>query len=242
MSAVVRPDERLKSWSFSAIKLRQKCPFAAYLRYIEHAPRPVRDKSDAAERGLRIHKEAEEYVDGTLNEYPKSLENPHYADRFKRLRERFTDGAVATEDTWYFGPDWAPATKNDRIGIVIIDSLEWVADDEVHEVDYKSGKKFGNEVSHMQQLQLYAVSTMMRHPEVNRVKSGLWYLDQKSHGPTERVFTRQQLPVLSAFWNSEIKRHLECAAFPPKANRSNCKYCDYGTVKGTGRCPYAVSE
>ena len=44
-------------------------------------------------------------------------------------------------------------------------------------IDYKTGKRWGNEVKHAQQTQLYALGTALRYDEIQNVYTELWYLD-----------------------------------------------------------------
>ena len=58
-------------------------------------------------------------------------------------------------------------------------------------IDYKSGKRFGNEVKHAEQTQLYALNAVLRYPELEEVTTELWYLDVKEL--TAATFTRAQI-------------------------------------------------
>ena len=57
------PEERLPTWSFSALKTFEQCPYRSYLQKIKKIPEP---QHPAAKRGTDIHNQAEDYVKGEI--------------------------------------------------------------------------------------------------------------------------------------------------------------------------------
>ena len=58
------------AWSYSALKTYEACPYKTYIAKVK---RVREDFGPAAERGTRIHDEAEQYVRHELGELPESL-------------------------------------------------------------------------------------------------------------------------------------------------------------------------
>lgn len=102
---------------------------------------------------------------------------------------------------------------------------------------HNTGRKFGNEVKHGEQLQLYALATFMRYPELETVFSELWYLDQD-------VVTSVRVPRKMGLRYAEkfAKRGnaiVDCLDFPPNPNVHSCRWCQYGPWNG-GQCEVGV--
>ncbi len=54
------------AWSYSALKVFEECPYRTYISRVKKIPEP---SSPAADRGSQIHDEAEQYVDGRIEEF-----------------------------------------------------------------------------------------------------------------------------------------------------------------------------
>ena len=157
----------ITSWSFSRLKDFEACPYKAWLKYSEKRPDTM-DKT-AANRGTMIHDACEKFVRG---EGPFIKEMKHFRGYFETLRAKFDLGNVVLEEDWGFDQNWMPtgwfddniwcrmkldnfiAKTVDEKGCIIVGAP----------TDYKSGKKYGNEVSHSQQGQLYAIGSFMKYP------------------------------------------------------------------------------
>ena len=72
----------VRTWSFSALKLFEQCPYRTYIKTVKGIKEP---SSPAGDRGSRIHDLAEHYVDGTLAELPSELRK--FDAQFKHLRQ-----------------------------------------------------------------------------------------------------------------------------------------------------------
>ena len=102
-------------------------------------------------------------------------------------------------------------------------------------IDYKSGKKFGNEIKHGEQLQLYQLVTFLRYPELEEVTTELWYLDVDEI--TSQTFTRAQGLRFQKAWERRGNAITTCLDFPPNPNVHSCRYCMLGTrAGGAGIC------
>jgi hypothetical protein len=186
-------------------------------------------------RGTRVHAEAEEVIRG---ERLITHELRHFEEEFRYVRAFYKQQKVLLEQRWAFNDAWEPVeyspAKDDQEawnviwGRVIPDMLVWLGDNELLVVDFKTGKRFGNEIKHADQLMLYAVAACLIYPQFTRVITELWYLDVNELA--QRVFSRKHvLKFLRGFNERGMdftapKRH-----WPARANKYNCKFCPYKT-------------
>lgn len=104
-------------------------------------------------------------------------------------------------------------------------------------IDFKTGRKYGNEIKHAEQLQLYQLSTFMRYPQLQTVFAELWYLDQD-----EITSVKYSRTAGLRFRDKFTKRAdvlLTCDDYPPNPNRFTCRWCMYGPW-GSNDCPEGV--
>lgn len=226
-------------WSFSSVAQFEKCPYSLYLGRVEKSPTPPREETHPLERGNRVHKAAELYIKG---EGPLVRELVRFQPHFEQLAERYATGSVEVEGSWWFRSDWSVADGWDdplKWCIVKCDVASHESDTHMNVIDWKTGKSWGKEVAHGQQMQLYAIAAFMRYPEINTVTVQLGYLDEKTQFK-EKNYLRTQIAELSSRFAARGQALVDAQHFPPKPNRSNCKYCDFGPTNGTGVCPYGV--
>lgn len=237
--------KNITAWSFSRLKDYEKCPLSAYLKYSEKRSTEHMD-STAGDRGTQVHTEAEQFVkgDGTF-----TADLAKFADYFSKLKDRYDAGEVIVEEEWAFNRDW--------------DITDWFADDTwcrmkldnfifedrsyEHDADsftigtatdYKTGKKFGNEVSHGQQGQLYAIGSFLRYPTLEHIDVEFLYLD---HGQTtKRSYTREKAMKFLPSWTSRAMKMTEATEYPPKPNKITCMWCPFGPQNGDGSCEWGV--
>lgn len=230
----------IKSWSFSALKLFEKCPHAAKLKYLDKLASPDRPDDHPLNRGIAAHTDAEEYVSGLLDKLPTSLRK--LSAEFEELRNARAENsaAVVLEEEWAFDVDlentgWFDPT----VWLRIKTDVTWFLDKQnAIVIDYKTGKKDGNEVPHTQQGILYAGGAFIRNPSLEYVEIQFWYLDYGKI--TKKHYDREKAMKLLRRQIEKGLKMTTATEFPPKPNAMNCKYCDYGTVNGTGECQYAV--
>lgn len=104
-------------------------------------------------------------------------------------------------------------------------------------IDYKSGRKFGNEVKHGEQLQIYQLAAFMRFPELQTVYAEAWYIDQDE--VTSQRYTRAMGLRYREKFTSRGDAVLACTEFPANPNKFTCKWCMYGPW-GSGDCSEGV--
>jgi RecB family exonuclease len=229
----------IKFWSFSALTQFEKCPYSIYLSRIEKASVPERAEDHPLERGNRVHQAAELYVKG---EGQMVRELSKFASEFERLREGYGGGTVMVEESWWFKSDWSPAEgweDPDKWLIVKCDVAEWTSDQHMDVIDWKTGKSWGKEISHGSQMQLYAIAAFMRFPQLATTRVRLGYLDEKSTYK-EKTYDRSKVGELATRFAARGSKLVEAQHFPPKANKSNCRFCEYGPTNGTGACAFGI--
>ena len=107
-------------------------------------------------------------------------------------------------------------------------------------IDFKSGRKFGNEIKHAEQLQLYQLVTFLRYPKLEAVTAELWYLDQKEgENLTSQRFTRDQGLRFRSNFDRRGHKLTACNEWPANPTVFTCKWCSYGPWNG-GQCQVGV--
>ena len=232
----------IRAWSFSRLEVFEKCPYRAYLKIVERRPEPPSERRDVAlDKGRRVHDLAESYVRGDLEELPNELGK--FSEKFEYKRKVFAAGNAEVEEDWAYDEDWqrtewsAPGTWLR----VKLDWMEWHDEERTSAavIDYKTGRKDGNEVKHSQQGQLYVLAAFMRYPSLQVVRVEFEYLD---HGKTSipKIYTREQAMKFFANFDERGRKMTEATVFTPRPNRVNCKFCPYGPDNGDGSCEYGV--
>jgi CRISPR/Cas system-associated exonuclease Cas4 (RecB family) len=227
------------AWSFSRLTDFEKCPRLAYLKYIEKRPEPPTINRTAADRGTALHAAAEAYVKGEAQMLDPGLEK--VKARIEEYREAYAKGLVEVEEDWAFDLEWQRTGWFDancwaRIKLDIF--VKW--DDGCWEVaDYKSGKRYGNEVKHSQQGLLYAIAAFMRHPEMERVRIRFVYIDLGEESTKE--YDRATVMRMWPMWNERARTFTFSQNWPVKPNQVNCRFCPYSPNNGgDGSCPAGV--
>lgn len=118
-----------------------------------------------------------------------------------------------------------------------LDAIVFLSEWEAVVIDYKSGKRFGNEMKHAEQTQLYQLVSLIRYPKLEVIHTELWYLDvdEIAHSVFNRNQGMRHLPSFTRKGRSLT----ECTEFPASPNIFSCKYCPYGP-RGTGHCTQGV--
>jgi len=232
----------ITAWSFSRLKDFEACPLKAYKKYVEKASTDHMDRT-AADRGTMVHGACEAYV---KDEGDLIKEMSKFKSYFEDLRVRYTDGDVILEEDWGFDSNWIQTgwfDKNVWCRMKLDNLVTNHRDDDgnpiaVTPTDYKTGKKYGNEVSHGQQGQIYALGTFLRYPTVEVANVELVYLDQGQ--TTKRTYTREKAMKFLPSWTSRGLKMTEATDYPPKPNKMTCMWCEFGPQHGNGSCEWGV--
>lgn len=234
----------IKHWSYSSLTTFEACPYRLWLDRVEHQPRPEISEDHPIQRGIRVHEALEHYIVGQRDEPP--AEAHRYLPMIEELRVAYTAARVTCESAWWFTQDWAPCESNspDRWLVVKTDVAHHATPAQMTIIDWKTGKSYMKDVKHGGQMQLYATAAFMKFPDLEMVTVKLPYLDEAPPEKT-RLYLRPQIePFIRSFSRraGALLSDAKAGRFPPKPNRSNCKFCDFGPANGTGVCAYGVAE
>lgn len=234
----------ISSWSYSRVTDFEKCKFLAWLKYDQKIPEPERPlppgkTEHANDRGTRIHDNCEQYVRGDTDLLLPDADK-YFGPQLDLLRHLHTQGLVSLEGEWGMNEDWEPCGWQEAWLRLKLDACVFLGEDEAIVIDYKTGRKFGNEVKHAEQLQLYQLVTFLRYPKLNRVTAELWYLDQPDgQNITSMTFTRTQGLRFKTSFHKRGSAMTSCEEFKPNPSVHTCKYCQYGPWNG-GHCQVGV--
>ena len=236
------PQSTNMSWSHSKLGVFESCKFRFKLQYVDRIPEPERPlppgkTEHANDRGSRIHQHAEDYVSGKVeHQIPEMAE---FAPEFEHLRHLYTKGMVSLEGEWAVNRDWEPTNWQTGWHRSKVDSMVIPEPTSAIVIDYKSGRKFGNEVKHAEQTQLYALNAVLRYPKLEVVHTELWYLDAKEL--TSATFTRSQVLRFKPNFDRRGRAVTDATDFPPNGNLWSCRWCRYGNREGmSGHCNAGV--
>lgn len=234
--------EHIMSWSHSSLSNFEKCKLMAKFKHLDKIPEPERPLppgrlEHANDRGSRIHDHCENFVTGQVD--TQIPEMGKYAVEFDQLRHLHSLGLVSCEGEWAVDKDWAPTDWKTGWHRSKVDAIVFPNPEVAVVIDYKSGKRFGNEVKHAEQTQLYALNAVLRYPKLEVVHTELWYLDVDEMASAS--FTRAQVLRFKANFDRRGHAMTNATSFPPNPNVWTCQYCRYGTANsGSGDCKVGV--
>lgn len=226
--------------SFSRLQNFEKCKYMAKLMYVDKVPEPERPlppgkTEHANDRGTRIHDAAERFVRGGVEMIPE-LEK--FSAEFYELRNKYQDGQVQLEGEWAVNLEWLPVawTSSDAWCRMKLDALVFSEDKEhARVIDYKTGKRHGNEIKHTEQGQIYQLATFLRYPELKDITVEFWYTDL---GETDtKHYSRLQGTQYFNKYNDRLLAISTCTEFTPNPNAFSCRWCPYNG----NACEYGVS-
>jgi CRISPR/Cas system-associated exonuclease Cas4 (RecB family) len=210
------------SWSYSTLMNFEKCPHSVTFPY-----RAI--DNEHTTRGTDIHNSIEAYINDPTTECPY----PALQANFDALRIPNTSFVV--EAKWGFNREWQPVEYKGS-WLKIKPDLVVTNGETVKVVDFKSGKRYGNELKHGQQVQLYTCAAAIMNPEVTTFVNELWYVD---HGLviSSMVYNRAKVDGMRDRWHKRGMLMTLSDKFPAKPSKSNCKYCFE-----RDRCEFAYEE
>jgi RecB family exonuclease len=241
MEKLTAPQPPITTWSFSRLQIFEKCPLRLRMQVVDKVERPPEKKDAPNVRGKAVHDAAEAYVRGTA---PMPKEMKKFEDELTALKEAFPQGDIILEEDWGIDINWAPCGFFEK-GVVWgrskLDVFHRLTPESARIIDYKTGKKFGNEVSHTQQGQLYMMTAFMRFPELEYVTVEFWYTDEGKK--TTKQYVRDQMALFLPKMEARALKLTKALIFEPKPSRGNCKFCPYGPNKdGNNTCAYGIPE
>lgn len=151
----------------------------------------------------------------------------------RKLPERGVEGEFIKVGKQVF--TWLPAWLRLKLDVMVMHDEK-----NATVIDFKTGRKFGNEVKHAEQLQLYQLVTFLRYPQLENVQAELWYLDQKpGENITSQKYTRKQGLLFKSNFDRRGHKLTTCDEWPANPNKFSCRWCQYGPWNG-GQCQVGV--
>lgn len=229
---------QIKRVSFSRLQDFEKCRYLAKLKYVDQIPEPERPlpagkTEHANDRGTRIHDAAERFVKGGVELIPE-LEK--FQDDFNELRTLYKDGLVTLEGEWAVDYDWKPVAwgSADAWCRMKLDAFVDYGNGVGRVIDYKTGKRFGNEIKHTEQGQVYQLASFLRFHNLEHLYVEFWYTDLGEKDVKE--YSRAQGVSYFDKYNQRFLEVTNCEDFEPNPNAFSCKWCPYNG----NACEYGV--
>lgn len=229
------PAPQLTSWSYSRWSIYDQCPLKAKLTFIDKIPTPP---VPAMDRGNIIHKESENYVDGTVKKLPESLKT--FDNEYKELRKLHKKGDVYVELNLNFDKHWNLVLDKWSTDIwcrVKIDIVILKDDQVIHVTDVKTGKV--KDEGYLAQLDLYALAIFLAFDDVDTVIVDLWFVDHGVIKPDEDrpiTYAHTEIERLKKGWEKRVKKMLADRKFIATPNQF-CDWCPF-TKSKLGNCKY----
>lgn len=234
----------IKSGSYTRLSKFESCKFQAKLAYIDKIPEPERPlppgkTEHANDRGTRIHEAAEKYIKGGVELIP---ELQKFSKEFEKARQLYAEGKASTEGDWAFTRAWESVAwmSSDVWLRVKLDVSARLTKKSGMAIDIKSGKKFGNEIKHNEQMQLYTIAMFVKFPELEQVVTELWYVDLDDISSV--TYTRDQGLRFVPNYERRMDLMTSCIDFPPNPNFHVCRWCPYKPTEkgGSGHCKVGI--
>lgn len=203
-------------WSFSSLNTYERCPHTQSFPY---SARPAQEKNEAAERGIAIHDLCYKYALGQTEEHPDG-DFP-----WEVLRLGIPEEKIGLTDEW-------GVTDYKTAWFKVIPDNYRVNETELEIIDFKTGKREYNEVKHTQQMQLYATALHAKYPQIETIKTNLWYLDLGIIIPSSS--TAKQALARRPRYKIRADKMLSDNVLAPNPSKSNCRFCDFKEI-----CAYA---
>jgi hypothetical protein len=234
------PGQLIAAWSFSTWKSFQKCKHTVYLDKVAKAPKkPIESTEDREHpllRGNRVHDAAEAYVTEEVELIPELRK---FAEELEHLGILYDEGMVEVEQPWAFTSDWKTTNWSSADAWVRakLDAfVRYLNNTHAVIVDYKTGKLWGNEVSHNLQGQIYAIMAFIKYPDLEYVTVEFWYTDQNEI--TTKHYTRDQALKFLKTWTQRGNAVTSEIKFLANPSNIACKWCSFGKNVGTGICEF----
>lgn len=211
-----------KFWSFSRWGTYDKCPRMYRHAHVEKLPQPF---SKAMERGILVHREAENYVRGRTDTLSGDLHD------FREELANIRDAGFKAEESWTVTKTWQVTHAKDWDHAWLrgkADASNY-ARSVIDMIDYKTGRYYP---SHDEQAEVLALLGFALYPRAKTIDEEFWYLDQG----TVKVysFKRTRVPVLKKKWNARARIMLSDDVLKEKPSESSCKWCSFRSDRKLG--------
>lgn len=213
-----------RRWSYSRWSKYNTCPAQYEWDYVLRLGKRV--TSPAMERGLDIHKKAENFVNGKIKGLPNELKK--FATEFKVLKREYKKGKGYTEPDISMNYNRTASNKKDTNYFIGFADYAHITDS-LTVIDYKTGRKYPG---HKEQGCIYSLVLLCLNPKIDEVTVEFWYLD--SGEVTEFAYHRKDLERLLAVWDRRINKMYNDKVFE-KTPHQYCKSCNRNKRNG-GDC------
>ena len=218
--------KNVKSWSYSALSLYEKCPLAYYNSKILKMGKKT---SPAAERGIAIHAKGENYLLGNIPNVPKEFKAFNSELRNLKKNDAGAETKYCLLNDWTITnwDDW----KNGWIRMVL-DAEVLISNEELLIIDFKTGRQYD---SHEDQANLYATAMLQLYPQFKTVHTEFWYLD--SGDVAEWTFKSSISDDLRGYWNNRVAPLFAETEWNATPSCDACKWCDFKET-----CEHAIKK
>ena len=217
------------AWSWSRYELYARCPLAFKLKNIDKIEEPV---SKAMARGRDVHKSLDNYITGKTEVCPPEVKHPFHQKLYGEMRAFPAEDKVVEQQRG-FTSSWKPTSwfGKDTWFRAILDAGFMYDDLSFEAVDHKTGKKYGENA---EQMELFALSVMLKYPPVQNVTTRLVYLDSGEEESHE--FAISVKSNLVAKWERKVAPMFSDTVFAPRPN-DKCRFCHF-SKSNTGMCKF----
>lgn len=214
----------ITQWSFSRLKDYRTCPAKARYKHVLKMKEPG---NAAMDRGLEVHKQAEQVARGQIPPPPI----------FSRFKDEFKDLAgrkIIAEEKWALTRQWKPTGFFDKdVFLRLVLDCAYLIAPKMVIIDYKTGKVYPD---HEEQLSLYALGGFSYFSDVKEITAAMWYIDSPKAEKLERTYKLKELPALKKYWLAETKAMLRDTTFAPLPG-NYCRWCHF-RKENNGPCQY----
>lgn len=224
---------QVTSWSYSAYATHAECPLKYKLEKIDKIKVPT---PPAFIKGREWHKAMEDF----LKAQPGTVPVPKQGARFIPLLEAIqAHPRKLVEQQWAFNRQWRESKwfrDNSTWLRSVLDAGVIHEDYAVDIVDWKTGKYYS---TNEDQLELFALTAMVRIPQAPEVNTLLAYLETGDE--IVASYSAKDREKLKAKWEKKVEPMFNDTTFAPRPN-DNCRRCPFrksgDPSEGGGRCRF----
>lgn len=220
----------LTSWSYSRWDKHHTCPLRFKLEVLDGRKQP---DNPAQAKGQRMHKAAAKYL--TAPDSWTSAPPEEMGKASSLIVEVAAMDNKVVEQQWGYTRQWKPTgwfAKDTWLRSVL--DVAVLYDDLTAEIiDWKSGKPRG---THEDQMELFAISLMVRYPVATHVTTRLAYTDFEHSEFGE--YPRADLEKMIAKWEDKVRPMFEDTTYLPRPGE-HCRFCPFSRSRTNGQdCRY----
>jgi hypothetical protein len=153
----------------------------------------------------------------------------NFTTEFVWARSLHKKRQAIVEQEWGVDKEWGPAPWKTAWGRIKADLVVFPSPAHAILVDFKTGRKIGNEIKHSEQLQLYSLATAVLYPKVKTITSQLWYLDAPLEDNLTQLETTSALAMKKflPYWDKKARAMTSAKTFKANCNKFSCKWCPF---------------